>query len=577
MNSNTIKFRGSRNMNLFFWAILLLALVLGRSASALTINFTYDEAALTAAGLTPQNVTDMKAANTYAAAQLTSRYNDNINVNIKVTATAGTNNFGSSTTSFDPVASYTALRDLVVKDATSPDDATTIGNGGSMPSGADPISTNHNYLVTRSQAKALGLRPDDMQNDGTFSFGGGQPWTFDPNNRMVPGKYDFIGVAMHEFTEIMGRNSLMGTDLGIGSPSYVQYDLFHYTGAGARGLGRGPGRFFSIDNGTTLLKAFNNEIANQGDNQDWADGTADPFNAFGPPNEQDDLSAVDLRVMDVVGFNLSAAVPGLVANVSTRLPVRIGDNPLIEGFIVQGPAGSTKKIIVRAIGPSLAQFVTDPLANPTLSIVDTSNSTTIASNDNWRTTQIGGIITSDQVAEITASKLQPANDAESAIIANLAPGSYTAVVRGAGNTEGTAVVDAYDLSTGSAARLANIATRGLVQPADKLMIAGFIIQNGSVKVVVSALGPSLAAPPFNIANALPDTTLELRNANGTFVMQNDDWMTTQKAELQATGLQPPNDKEAAIVATLPPDQYSALVRGKPEQTGTGVVQVFFLQ
>jgi len=575
MKSNNTNFGGSGAMKVS--AILFLALVLVRSASALTINLTYDsDSVFSAAGLTANDITAMKAANSFAAAQLTSRYSDNINVNIMVTATPGTNNFGSSTTFFDTVDSYTTLRNAVVNDSKSPDDATTVGDGGSMPA-ADPISSAHNYLVTRSQAKALGLRPDDMQNDGTFKFGGGQPWTFDPNNRMVVDKYDFIGVAMHEFTEIMGRNSLMGTDLGVGSPSYVQYDLFHYTGAGASGLCRGPGRFFSIDNGTTLLKAFNDEVANHVDNQDGADGTADPFNAFGPPNEQDDLSAVDVRVMDVVGFNLSAAVPGTVANVSTRLPVRIGDNPLIEGFIVQGPAGSIKKILVRAIGPSLVPFgVLDAVANPTLDIFDVNNNNTkIASNDNWKTTQVGGIITGDQVAEINASKLAPGNDAESAIVANLVPGSYTAVVRGAGNSEGTAVVDAYDLSAGSAARLANIATRGLIQPGDKLMIAGFIVQNGSVRVVVSAIGPSLTQ--FGINNALPDTTLELRNANGTFVKQNDDWMTDQKAELQATTLQPTNDKEAAVVATLPPDQYSALVRGKPEATGTGVVQVFFLQ
>jgi hypothetical protein len=248
---------------------------------------------------------------------------------------------------------------------------------------------------------------------------------------------------------------------------------------------------------------------------------------------------------------------------------------LFEGFIVQGPAGSTKKIIVRAIGPSLVPFgISDAVANPTLDIFD-SNNVKIASNDNWRTTQIGGIITSDQAAEINSSGLAPGNDAESAIIANLAPGSYTAVVRGAGDTVGTGVVDAFDISPASTARLANVATRGLIQPGDKLMIAGFIVQNGSVRVVVSAIGPSLTA--FGITNALPDTTLELRNANGTFVRQNDDWMTDQKAELQATGLQPTNDLEAAVVVTLPPDQYSALVRGKPEATGTGVVQVFFLQ
>jgi hypothetical protein len=111
------------------------------------------------------------------------------------------------------------------------------------------------------------------------------------------------------------------------------------------------------------------------------------------------------------------------------------------------------------------------------------------------------------------------------------------VVRGVGNTSGTGVVDAYDLSAASSARLANIATRGLVQPGDKLMIAGFIVQNGSVRVVVGALGPSLLA--FGITNALPDTTLQLKDENGMTVIENDDWMTDQKAELEATGKRQP--------------------------------------
>ena len=94
---------------------------------------------------------------------------------------------------------------------------------------------------------------------------------------------------------------------------------------------------------------------------------------------------------------------------------------------------------------------------------------------------MGGLITGDQSAEISGSGVAPSNDLESAIIANLTPGSYTAVVRGVNNTTGTGVVDAYDLSPASPARLANIATRGLIQPGDKLMIAGFIVQNGPVK------------------------------------------------------------------------------------------------
>jgi hypothetical protein len=557
--------------------VIFSVLILATRTDALTINLSFDpDATYTAAGVT--DVPAMKAACTYAANLLTAQYSDPINVNIKVTASSGTSDFGSSTAFFLPVDTYNNLRAAFASDSKGADDATTVGAGGSLPAGADPIATAHQYDVTRAQRKALGLQSDDMQNDGTFNFGGGQPWTFDPNNRNLAGKYDFIGVALHEYTEIMGRNSIMGdAQFDPTTPNYAAFDLFHYTAAGTRGLNNGAGRFFSFNNGTSLLIEFNSAAANGGDLQDWKGPAADPFNAFGPPNEQDDLTPVDLQVMDVIGFDRTASVPGTVANVSTRLPVRIGDNPLIEGFIVQGPAGSTKKILVRAIGPSLVPFgVTDALANPTLDIFDVNNNNTkIASNDNWKTTQVGGIITGDQVAEINASKLAPGNDAESAIVANLAPGSYTGVVRGAGNSEGTAVVDAYDLSPGSAARLANIATRGLIQPGDKLMIAGFIVQNGSVRVVVSALGPSLT--PFGITNALPDTTLEVRNANGTFVKQNDDWMTDQKAELQATGLQPTNDQEAAIVATLPPDQYSALVRGKPEATGTGVVQVFFLQ
>jgi hypothetical protein len=203
-----------------------------------------------------------------------------------------------------------------------------------------------------------------------------------------------------------------------------------------------------------------------------------------------------------------------------------------------------------------------------------SSGATIAINDDWKTTQSGGVITGDQVAEINASGVAPGRDSESAIIANLAPGSYTAQVRGFGNTTGTGVVDAYDLSAASPARLVNISTRGLVQPGDKLMIAGFIVQNASMKIVVRATGPSLL--PFGISNALPDTTLQLRDQNGAIVRENDDWMSDQKAELQATGLQPTSNFEAALVQTIAPGQYTAQLRGKPESTGVGVVEVYFL-
>ncbi|HYJ06166.1 MAG TPA: delta-60 repeat domain-containing protein [Chthoniobacterales bacterium] len=282
------------------------------------------------------------------------------------------------------------------------------------------------------------------------------------------------------------------------------------------------------------------------------------------PNET--LSPSFLRLVDL---------PPMAVNVSTRLAVGTGDDALIEGFIVQGPAGSSKKMMVRALGPSLGQFgVGDALANPTLEIRNSSNAI-VATNNDWKTTQIGGLITGDQFAELTASQLAPSHDLESAIIANLEPGSYTAVVRGAGNTTGTGLVDAFDLSPSSSARLANVATRGLIQPGDKLMIAGFIVQNGPINVVVRAIGPSLAI--FGISNALPDTTLQLRDQNGAVVLENDDWKSHQRDELEAAHLQPSHDSEAAVITTIQPGQYTAQVRGKGQASGIGVVEVYFPQ
>jgi hypothetical protein len=555
-------------------AVLAVMVVAGRTASALNINLEFDtDANYTAAGLSAADITAMKAACASAAAQFTSRYSDPINVNIKVTASPGTSDLGSSTTPFDTVDSYNNLRAAFAADSKTADDATTVGAGGSLPAGADPIATAHIYNVTRAQAKALGLRPNDAQNDGTFNFGGGQKWTYDPNNRNVAGKFDFIGVAMHEYSEIMGRNSLMGDALGTGTPQYVAMDLFHYTGPGARGFGKGPGRFFSFNNGTNLLIAFNDNTANGGDLQDWAGPAPDSFNAAGPPGEQDDLTPVDLQNMDVIGYDRGTTTtpPGSAANISTRLPVGTGDSLLITGFIITGPGGSTKKVIVRGTGPSTN--VPGALANPTLELHDNSGAL-IASNDNWKTTVIGGIITSDQVADIQASTVAPTNDAESALIGTLAPGSYTAQVRGANNTTGIGVAEAFDLSLGSAAKLANVSTRGQVGAGDNLMIAGFIIVNNPLKVVVRGIGPSLTA--FGVPGVLADPTLELRDGNGALVLGNNDWKLTQEAEIRATTLQPSNDLEAALVITLQPGPYTAQLRGNNSGTGIGVVDVFAL-
>src|SRR5438094_1325526 len=288
--------------------IVALAIAVSGPAVALTINLTYDpDSTFTTAGLSAADIANMKAAASYAASQFTDNFTDSVNVNIKVTAVSGRMTLGSSNTSLVSVSSYTALRGAVSADSTTADDATVLSAGGSLPA-VDPIGSAHTYLVTRAEAKALRLRADDFTIDGTFTFGGGFSYTYDPANRAVSGKIDFIGVAMHEFSEIMVRIPLMGENLS-GSPDYMLMDLFHYTGVGARGLNNGPSRFFSIDNGTTLLKAFNFPNGNGSDPQDWASGTNDCFNAFSSSSVENDLTPVDLRVMDVIGYDFASGSP----------------------------------------------------------------------------------------------------------------------------------------------------------------------------------------------------------------------------------------------------------------------------
>ncbi len=191
-----------------------------------------------------------------------------------------------------------------------------------------------------------------------------------------------------------------------------------------------------------------------------------------------------------------------------------------------------------------------------------------------RTTQIGGIITADQVAEIQATGAAPTNDAESALIATLAPGNYTAQIRGFNNTTGIGLAEAYDLSLPSLARYANVSTRGFVQTGDNLMIGGFILVNNPVRVVIRGIGPSLTA--LGVPNALADPTLELRDVNGMLILANDNWRDTQEAEIIATTLQPTNDLESAMVMTLQPGNYTAQLRGSNDGIGNGLVEVYAL-
>ena len=271
-----------------------------------------------------------------------------------------------------------------------------------------------------------------------------------------------------------------------------------------------------------------------------------------------------------------------LSNISTRGPVSTGDYVMIGGFIVSGDAPIS--VIVRAIGPELTQFgVPNVLADPTLELHDHTGAL-IASNDNWQTTVIGGIITASQVSAIQNSGHAPSQPSESAIIATLPPGNYTAIVRGFDDTFGVALVEVYDISPDAPSILGNISTRGPVSTGDYVMIGGFIVSGDApIRVIVRAIGPELTQ--FGVPNVLDDPTLELHDHTGALIASNDDWQTTiiggiittdQVSAILLSGKAPTNDLESAIIATLPPGRYTAIVRGFGDTDGVALVEVYDL-
>jgi sugar lactone lactonase YvrE len=260
-------------------------------------------------------------------------------------------------------------------------------------------------------------------------------------------------------------------------------------------------------------------------------------------------------------------LPGKLLNLSTRLNVGLDDDVLIGGFIVTGPA--PRQVLLRAVGPSLSNVdppIPGALQDTVLDLHGPDGS--VITNDDWRSTQ---------ETAIKATGIPPTDDRESAIIATLEPGAYTAIVHGKGTATGVALVEAYDLSQDDPGELANISTRGLVTSQD-VMIGGFIIEPGeSARVLVRALGPDLINAETPIKNFLKDPTLELHDSSGTLVSSNDNWADTAEGEITATGVAPANEKEAAILANLGGGNYTAIVRGASDgDSGVALVEIYHL-
>jgi cytochrome c peroxidase len=265
----------------------------------------------------------------------------------------------------------------------------------------------------------------------------------------------------------------------------------------------------------------------------------------------------------------TAPPPSQTVNLSTRMRVLTAEKVGIGGFIITGTA--PKRVLVRALGPSLAQFgLPTLLADPTLTLNGPAGFAPVV-NDNWR---------SAQETEIKATGLAPGNDLESAIVVTLTPGNYTAVLNGVNSGTGTGILEIYDLDLAADSKLANISTRAFVGTGDDIVIAGFTVGNatGVDNLIVRGLGPSLQAS--SLSGVLNDPKLEVRNADGATLAANDNWFQSpQQTDISGSGLAPTFSFEAAMSLTVGPGAYTALLSSAPSPfnpTGVALVEVYSL-
>ena len=479
------------------------------------------------------------------------------------------------------------------------------------------IAFNDNWKDTQqAEITAAGLAPTDTREAvivATLS-----PGTYVAVER---GKNNTTGVGLNEIYNISGSGST-ATIVAIGTRG--QGDVQNSAGALLCGFQTGTQENILVrvlgpsltvtgpvpDPSFTVVDSMGSSKLS---NDDWQSSQQSAIQASGlaPSNTKEAAATGSLAAGTYIGITNTKGVNGIaffqayvlpasaalppnpptpppptaaqLLNISTRMQVLTSDKVLIGGFIVTGT--DPKKVIIRGIGPSLKVNnapIPGRLADPTLELHKPDGS--VVTNDNWK---INGQTGQSQEAEITATTIPPSDNLESAIVATLSPGNYTAVMAGKNGGTGIGVVEVYDLAQAANSKLANISSRGFVDLNDNVMIGGFIVGGGSgggtANVMIRAIGPSLTANGSPVPGRLGDPTLELHDASGTTLATNDNWKIndqtgqSQEAQITATTIPPPNNLESALVATLAPGNYTAVVRGKNNTTGVGLVEVYNLQ
>ena len=440
-----------------------------------------------------------------------------------------------------------------------------LGDGASA-GGVAPLEISHGAIVTSGNTTVFGrgsiiddslLATGDVSIDLGGSLSGNGTVTGDVTNSGTVQPGDPVGTLalQGDFTQ-----SSTGTLVAeISGPGPTDHDFLSITGDA------------TID-GTLEVRFIDGFLPTAGEVFDLISVGGSISGNFARITFPDLASGFQFSGKFVNGtYQLTAMNDGAPAiglrNISTRGQVAPGDDALIAGFIVTGH--DDKQVIIRGLGPSLtANGVALPgrLADPTLELHD-SIGALLSSNDNW--------MDSPDRQAIIDSMIPPTDDAESAIVTTLAPGSYTAILRGVADSSGIGVVEVYDLSPAADATLGNISTRGFVGTGDQVMIGGFIANDQSTPVLVRALGPSLTF--LGIGGALADPTLELHNSDGELIASNNDWQDTDQAEIENTGIPPTNPAEAAILTTLDAGNYTAIISGQDGGTGIGLLEIYNLR
>jgi hypothetical protein len=267
-----------------------------------------------------------------------------------------------------------------------------------------------------------------------------------------------------------------------------------------------------------------------------------------------------------------------LVNVSSRAPVGTGQNLLIPGFVITGPPGSTKQVLIRASGPGLSQFgVTSVLAQPTLTLSDSSGHE-IASNTAWGSnsnfTQIASV-----ASQVGAFAFQPGS-ADSALLISLGPGAYTFQISGQNSQTGVALAELYEVDSGDSNLMINISARIQAGTGSNTLIAGFVVHGSqAAKLLIRGDGPSLSQ--FGVSGVLKQPVLTVYAADGTVIATNTGWSSNSNESqiaqsAVAVGAFPlaANSSDSALLLTLQPGAYTAQVSGANNSTGVALAEVY---